>query len=123
MKKENQTGNKKDIKSLLKLYAYMRPYRWKFSAGMVCLLISSIAGLAFPKLLGDMVDIGNTGKGSAVLTRTGLFLLLVLLVQAVFGYFRTLLFVEVTEKTLASLRQSTSSNSPCSSFRNAGSVS
>lgn len=105
MKKKDT--KKKDIRSLIKLYSYMRPYRWKFAAGLFFLLISGLASLAFPKLLGDLVDLGNKGNDSSQLTRTGVILMVVLIIQAVFGYFRTILFVQVTEKTLASLRQST----------------
>jgi ABC-type multidrug transport system fused ATPase/permease subunit len=98
---------KSGIKGLLKLYAYMKPYRWKFFTGMLFLLISSSASLMFPKLLGNMVDAGNQGNNFSDITRIGIILAAVLVTQAVFSYFRTVLFVEVTEKTLASLRQST----------------
>jgi len=59
----------------------------------------------FPKLLGDMVDMGNKGKLTEEISRTGLLLLAILVIQALFGYMRTRLFVNVTERTLASIRQ------------------
>jgi ABC-type multidrug transport system fused ATPase/permease subunit len=93
------------IKELLKLYRFLKPYRWIFSLGMVFLLISSGASLLFPKYLGNMVDIANKEKVISEISRTGLILLAIVVVQAVFSYFRTRIFVTVTEKTLASIRQ------------------
>jgi ABC-type multidrug transport system fused ATPase/permease subunit len=93
------------IRELIKLYRFLRPYRWKFVAGMFFLLISTGASLMFPKFLGNMVDLGNKGRSISEIGRTGLILLLILVVQAVFSYFRTRIFVLVTEKTLAAIRQ------------------
>lgn len=101
-KKETGSG----LKQLLKLYKFIKPQGWKFVLGLLCLLISSGASLMFPKLLGEMVDMGNKGKLLNDITRTGLILLAILIVQALFSFFRTRLFVMVTEKTLASIRQS-----------------
>lgn len=93
------------LKELMKLYKFLKPYRWKFALGMLFLLVSSSASLMFPKFLGDMVDLGNKGKLISDITHTGLILLIIILVQAIFSYSRVRLFVEVTEKTLASIRQ------------------
>ncbi len=93
------------LKELSKLYRFLKPYRWKFALGMLFLVISSGASLMFPKLLGNMVDMGNKGKLLSEISRTGLILLIILIVQAVFSYLRTRIFVLVTEKTLASIRQ------------------
>jgi len=101
--KKSKAGS--GLKELFKLYRFLKPYRWKFMLGMFFLLISSAASLMFPKFLGNMVDLGNKGKLIGEITRTGGILMLILLVQAVFSYARTRLFVEVSEKTLASIRQ------------------
>src|SRR5450759_954309 len=87
------------LKELLKLYRFLKPYRWTFALGMFFLLISSGASLMFPKFLGNMVDLGNKGKMLSEISRTGLILLVILVVQAVFSYMRTRIFVLVTEKT------------------------
>ncbi len=93
------------LKELIKLYRFLKPYRWKFALGMFFLLISTGASLMFPKFLGNMVDLGNKGKMMTEISRTGLILLAILVTQAVFSYFRTRIFVFVTERTLASIRQ------------------
>jgi ABC-type multidrug transport system fused ATPase/permease subunit len=102
-KTERKTGS--GLRELLKLYWFLKPYRWKFALGMSFLLISSGASLMFPRYLGNMVDLGNKGKLISEITHTGLILLAIILVQAIFSYSRIRLFVEVTEKTLASIRQ------------------
>lgn len=94
------------FRELLKLYRFLKPYSGLFALGLFCLLVSSGASLMFPKLLGEMVDLGNKGKLIHEITRTGIILLVILAVQALFSFFRTRLFVQVTEKTLASIRQS-----------------
>ncbi|QQS50627.1 MAG: ATP-binding cassette domain-containing protein [Bacteroidota bacterium] len=93
------------LKELFKLYRFIRPYRREYALGMLLLLISSAASLAFPKLLGDLVDIGQAGMIKEQINRIGLLLVVVLLLQATASYFRILLFVRVTEKTLADLRR------------------
>ena len=102
-KKRKKVGS--GLNELLKLYKFLRPYRWKFALGMLFLLISSGASLMFPKFLGNMVDLGNKGKMISEISRTGVILLIIIFVQALFSYIRIRIFVEVTEKTLASIRQ------------------
>lgn len=95
------------LKNAFRLYRYIKPYRVEYAWGMFFLLASSIASLAFPKLLGELVNSGNAGSLATDLNRIGLLLVITLLIQSVFSYFRVVLFVNVTEKTLASLRQKT----------------
>lgn len=93
------------LRKTFRLYKYAKPYWPEFSIGMVFLFISSSATLAFPKLLGELVDSGNKGHLLEDINKIGLLLMAVLLGQALLSYFRVILFVNVTEKTLASLRQ------------------
>jgi ABC-type multidrug transport system fused ATPase/permease subunit len=95
------------LKNAFKLYSYIKPFRAEYAWGMFFLLGSSLASLAFPKLLGELVNSGNIGNLAYDLNRIGLLLVATLLIQSVFSYFRVVLFVNVTEKSLASLRQST----------------
>ena len=93
------------IRELFKLYRFLKPYRWIFALGLFFLLVSSAASLMFPKYLGNMVDIANKGSLPAEISRIGLILLVIVVIQAIFSYMRTRIFVFVTEKTLASIRQ------------------
>jgi ABC transporter fused permease/ATP-binding protein len=95
------------LRKLFKLYSYIKPYKHEYGLGMLFLLGSTGASLVFPKLLGELVDLGNKGKLAHEIDRIALILVAVLVAQSVFSYFRIYLFVHVAEKTLADLRQST----------------
>jgi len=99
--------NKEGLKNAFRLFRYIKPYGLEYSLGLFFLFGSSLANLAFPKLLGDLVNAGNEGTIAAEMNRIGLLLVALLLIQSVFSYFRTVLFFNVTEKSLADLRQST----------------
>ena len=99
--------NKATFKKSLRLYTYVKPYRGEFIVGMIFLLLSSTANLAFPKYLGELVDATNTDKIFENIKEISLILIGILLAQAIVSFFRVVLFVNVTEKTLASLRQAT----------------
>ena len=103
----NKKITKDGLKNVLKLFAYIKPYRIEYSIGMFFLLGASVANLAFPKLLGDLVDAGNTGTLDTNLNRIILLLLVILFIQATFSYFRAVIFVNVTEKTMADIRRFT----------------
>lgn len=95
------------LKKLFRLYRYINPYKYEYALGILFLLGSSAASLAFPKFLGQLVDSGNQGRLGFEINRIALILVGVLLIQAIFSYFRVWLFVDVAEKTLADLRRST----------------
>ena len=57
--------------------------------------------------MGELVSSGTEGNISESINRIALLLVIILIVQSVFSYFRTILFVNVTEKSLANLRQDT----------------
>ncbi len=97
----------KSLKRSLRLYKYIKPYRGAFVLGMVFLFLSSAANLAFPKFLGELVSASSKPDFAQQLGRIALILAGLLVVQAVFSYFRILLFVRVAEKGLAALRQAT----------------
>ncbi len=93
------------LKNALKLYSYIKPFSGEYVLGLFFLLGSSLASLAFPKLLGELVNSGNRGSLAEDLNRIAILLVIILAAQAIFSYFRVILFVNVTEKSLALLRQ------------------
>lgn len=95
------------LQNVIRLFGYIKPYRVEYGVGMFFLLGASLANLAFPKLLGDLVDAGNKGTLATELNQILYFLIGILIIQAVFSYFRTVIFVNVTEKTMADLRRFT----------------
>jgi len=99
--------SREGLKNAFKLYQYIRPFKGEYLIGMFFLLGSSLTNLAFPKLMGDMVNAGNEGSLGQTLNHTALLLGILILLQAIFSYFRVVLFVNVTEKSLALLRRAT----------------
>ncbi len=95
------------LKNAFKLYSYIKPYKVEYFWGMFFLMGSSLASLAFPKLLGELVNSGNSGNLMHDINRIALLLVITLFLQASFSYFRVIFFVNVTEKSLAGLRQHT----------------
>jgi ABC transporter fused permease/ATP-binding protein len=87
------------FKRAIRVTKFFKPYRWIYFIGFIFLALTSVTSLAFPWMLGRLVDSANT---SDVLILFGVFLL-----QAIFSYFRVILFVYVTENSLAALRQAT----------------
>lgn len=113
---ENGAGNDRSLLKKLKItrgsidgvrfmLRYLRPYRAKFGAAMVALLLSSVAGLTFPALAGMLINapvatrFGTLSAGAI----TGL-VFAALLAQSLFSYVRTYFITEVAERSLADLR-------------------
>jgi ABC transporter fused permease/ATP-binding protein len=105
--KKRRKLSRETWKKSLRLYKYIKPYRGEFSVGMVFLLLSSAANLAFPKYLGELVDATNSEEIFDNIKSISLILMAILVAQAIVSFFRVVIFVNVTEKTLASLRQAT----------------
>ena len=99
--------NKSGLKNALKLYKYIKPYRGEYALGTLFLIGSTLTSLAFPKLLGDLVGAANNESVTLDINQISLILVAVLILQAICSFFRVKLFVNVTEKTLSSLRQAT----------------
>jgi ABC-type multidrug transport system fused ATPase/permease subunit len=87
----------------LTLFEYGGSHRWKFYVGLVFLLLTSVTALAFPKLIGTLVDSAKA-KDLAQANTVAITLGCILLLQAVFSFFRLSLFVNFTENALANIR-------------------
>ncbi len=106
------------LREAARMFGYLLPYRRKFAAAQLCLLLSSLAGLAFPYFTGRLIDGAYRGlaggvaaaawsAGGAGLNATALLLMLVLAVQALCSFFQTYWLTEVGERSLADLRRDT----------------
>ncbi|MCW3467111.1 ABC transporter ATP-binding protein [Chitinophaga nivalis] len=103
--KKNQSAGAGTFKQTLRLYKYVKPFWIEFTIGMVLLLASSISSLFIPDLLGKLVDSGQKMRLTPEINRLGFILVAVLIGQGICSFFRVIFFVNVTEKTLSSLRQ------------------
>ncbi len=99
--------NRQSFQKLIGIFKFMLPYKFYFGLGMLCLAVSSTLVLAFPLLMGQLVDSSllESNLSQALIGRTTLILLGVLGVQAFFSFFRVWLFAIVTEKSLSSVRK------------------
>jgi ABC-type multidrug transport system fused ATPase/permease subunit len=91
--------SKDSLKKALRVTRFFKPYKWTYAIGLVFLALTSLTTLSFFWMLGRIVD---TASFQDVLITFG-----ILVLQAVFSYSRVVLFVNVTEKSLAGLRQAT----------------
>jgi ABC transporter fused permease/ATP-binding protein len=103
--------NRQSIQNIRKLLNYIKPYSGKFIAGMLFLFISSLVGLAFPKILGSLIDAAQGKFVSKYLPHSlngiALFGFVLLFGQAFVSFFRVVWFVQVAERSLADIRRDT----------------
>lgn len=91
------------------IFKYAGQHKWKFYVGLVFLLFTGATALAFPKLMGMLVDCVKN-KNTEEANTIALSLVAILSFQALFSFFRLSLFVNFTENTLANLRLALYSN-------------
>ena len=101
--------NKDSLQRASRIFKFMGPHKWKFVIGMFFLAGTSAVALIFPKLMGNLMGvIGKTESMDMLLNianTVGLQLMILFGIQAVFSFFRVVLFVNVTENMLAGLRR------------------
>ena len=91
------------------IFQYAGNHRWKFYVGLFFLLLTGATALAFPKLMGMLIDcVKNKDNEQANYIALGL--VVILFFQSIFSFFRLSLFVNFTEHTLANLRLALYSN-------------
>ncbi len=104
------------FRETVRLLSYMRPYRRKFVAAQVCLVLSTLASLAFPYFTGRLIDAAQPDSRATALAARfpaasldvntiALVLLLALAIQSICSYFQTYWLTEVGERSLAELRR------------------
>ncbi|MFV8378767.1 ABC transporter ATP-binding protein [Flavobacterium sp. LB3R33] len=111
--KENDLPKSKITASSLQkatvIFQYAGNHRWKFYIGLIFLLFTGATALAFPKLMGMLIDcVKNKDNSQANMIAGGL--IIILFLQSIFSFFRLYLFVNFTENTLANLRVALYSN-------------
>ena len=106
--------NKGAWRKALRLFKYIKPYRWTFAFGLVLLIATSILSMVFPGLMGKLVGAEKTDVplGEELLNldnidSVAILLLLVFAAQAIIGFGRIYIFSYVTENMLANLRKDT----------------
>lgn len=91
------------LQKALRIFKYGKDHKWKFFLGLLFLLLTSATALAFPKLMGMLVDC-VTNKNLNRANEIAVALIVILMLQAVFSFFRISLFVNFTENSLSNIR-------------------
>jgi ABC-type multidrug transport system fused ATPase/permease subunit len=87
------------------LVSFLKPYRWKIAFALLILIVSSAVSLAFPALIGKLIDVvlNEAASPYSLGTISGV-LVAVLVVQSVTRFFTSMTLASITENTLAQLR-------------------
>ena len=105
-RKKREKISKESMKKAMRVFRFVKPFKITFIFGMLVLIISSVVMMAFPKVLGDLIDSANSADGTTV-NETTIILISIFLVIAIMSFFRIYLFGIVTQKSLALLRTKT----------------
>lgn len=111
MAEEKEKKDKISFKEASRVFRYLKPYSGVFSVGFVFLILSSLTAMLFPYFIGQLIgNDGTEGAAGQLLNFDGLediilALAIVFTSQAIFSFFRILLFTRVSEYTLADIRR------------------
>ncbi|MGD1844600.1 MAG: ABC transporter ATP-binding protein [Salibacteraceae bacterium] len=92
---------KEAFREFLSIFRFLRPYRWAYFLGTLFLVLSSGATLAFPTIMGQLMDVTD----QQVLNQNALLLMVIFLANAVFSFFRVYLFDYGAQHGLADIRK------------------
>ncbi|MCE2712378.1 MAG: ATP-binding cassette domain-containing protein [Cryomorphaceae bacterium] len=112
--KEKVKLSKESIRKARGIFSFMRPYRLAFAIGWFFLILSTSVGLIFPFMMGQLLGAGS-GQVSSLndsvklinlqnINDVAIALFLLFAAQAVFSYFRVVIFTNVTENVLRDIR-------------------
>ncbi|GAB4037619.1 ABC transporter ATP-binding protein [Spirosoma gilvum] len=93
-----------DYKKALRVFRYVKPYRTKFVIGFVFLILSTTTTLSFPALIGQVTSVIQ-GKSPFTLNQVILMFGGILVLQAIFSFFRIYFFAQVSERSMADVRR------------------
>jgi ABC-type multidrug transport system fused ATPase/permease subunit len=95
--------SKSNLKKAFRLFSYLKPDMARYGTGLFFLALTSATALAFPKLIGDLVN-SASNQGLESIHQQALVLMLILAAQSFFSFMRIYLFAQTTENTLLRLR-------------------
>ncbi|MBP6386815.1 MAG: ATP-binding cassette domain-containing protein [Pseudarcicella sp.] len=122
--KDKKKITKEGIHKALEIFKFILPYKWTYILGFIFLILSQITTMSIPFLLGKMVrslvpsqmqtsaeSIGNNSLSNNIAFPelsfnqiTG-FIILILVLQSIFSFFRVYTFSRVSEQSVRDLRQ------------------
>ncbi|MCC7466799.1 MAG: ATP-binding cassette domain-containing protein [Saprospiraceae bacterium] len=101
----SQKISKESVREALKIFEYIRPYRFQFIFGLILLFLGSSVFLVFPALIGRSLDVAQGNIPTDLnLTEIGLWLIAILVFQGIVSYLRVMMFAQVSERGTADIR-------------------
>ncbi len=90
----------------LKVFEYIRPYKWYFFASLALVFLSTLSFYAIFYFVGEMIDVAE-GKSDLPITVNvvGLILVVVLVVQGIVSFLRVVFTAQVSENAIADVRK------------------
>ncbi len=104
--KKSKRISKESFKKAARVLKFFKPFWGRYIFGLVFLGLTSGTVLAFPWLLKNMIDAG-VHKSFEGINKYAALLFGLIFLQSIFSFCRVILFVFVTENTLAAIRQAT----------------
>lgn len=107
--KDKKRITMKGMRSIMRIFSYLRPYKSKFYIGIIALLLSSFTTMSFPFFMGKLIDTSSSNATNSIYSNTNaiaLILVGILFFQAAVSYFRVYLFAIVSERSMADVRTS-----------------
>jgi ATP-binding cassette, subfamily B, bacterial MsbA len=89
---------------LARLLPRIRPYRWHLALAALILIVASSISLAFPWIVGHLLDAAFVDGGRELLDKIALGLLGLFVVQALLNYLETYILSATGERAVAGLR-------------------
>ncbi|MDG1262392.1 MAG: ABC transporter ATP-binding protein [Flavobacteriales bacterium] len=112
--------SRENLKKATRIFSYVKPYKWKFVIGILLITLSALFTLVVTRLWGQLGGIGtqqptgpdlreyfNFELDFSSLSDIAIATFVLLVVQAALSFIRVLLFANVTENMMLSLRQDT----------------
>lgn len=118
-KREKVKLSKAQINQSKKLLSYLKPYSFRFAVGGVLLIISTSIGLIFPLMLGQLLGSGSQSSdtqnlqdaihliNSDNISKVALALFVLFGIQAIFSFFKVIVFNDFTELIMRDIRKDT----------------
>lgn len=97
---------RENVKNSIRIFSYIRPYRFYFLAGLILVILSSASFMIFPQASGEMANTA-LGQGRFDLQVKDYIWVFagILLFQGLFSYLRTICMAIVSENAMADLRK------------------
>ena len=103
---------------LFSLFSFVRPYRKRAVAALLCLAALVVMDLAIPRLIQRIIDQGIGRHDQRVVVRTALLMLGISVLSALFAIGNNILSVQVGESVARDLREALFSKIQTFSFAN-----